>query len=680
MTNIVFGVFRFTFRQLIIWSLVLSFCVFGLAIGILHGIYLELPSLDIPSLNPSLSTRIFDRNGNLLHTTGSRTARRRLIKLDNIPNHLKFAFTSIEDQRFFNHFGIDFQRILGALIVDLKARRLAHGASTITQQLVRNVYLSHEKTLTRKIKEIMLALKLEYSLTKNEILEMYLNTVYFGGSYYGLAAASQGYFAKEPQDLSPSESALLAAILKAPNRYSPRQDYDRAIRRSQTVLTKMKELDVISEAVYIEAIKDKPEIQPLIDQSISQDSKAPYFTAHVVRELVRMLGWKKLLTGGYRVITTLDSEVHEIARKSFLDASIFKMHPLSSTPDLQGAFIVREVASGEVLSLIGGRDYDLSAFNRATQARRQPGSCFKPFVYAAAFEEGLPPNLILNDEPLSFFVKKLNKEWTPENYGGLYHGPSILRTALEHSYNMIAIKLLDKIGLQPTIALAQKAGIQSPLDANLTLALGSTEVTPLELAGAYSTFANQGIYSQSRFILRVEDRTGRVIYESKALEREAMSSKSAYQTLSMMRSVVTNGSGQKANIKGIEIAGKTGTNQDYIDAWFVGLTPELATLVTFGYNDRKSLGSKTPSSKIAAPVVGDFYRNLYLARPSMFQRHLIDLKPPGLIEKRICRTSGLLARESCPKKTMEVFSKEETPQIACPIHTSSNSENILDGL
>lgn len=672
-------IFKLLFRQVMIWTLVVFFCTSGLLLGILHGIYLELPSLDIPSLNPSLSTRIFDRDGNLIHSTGSPTARRQLIKLDEIPEHVKKAFTSIEDQRFFNHVGIDFQRIVGAIIIDLKARKLVHGASTITQQLVRNVYLSHEKTLTRKIKEIMLALKLEYSLTKNEILEMYLNTVYFGGSYYGLSAASEGYFGKDPNELSISEGALLAAILKAPNRYSPRQYYERAIKRCRTVLYKMRELDVINEETYKLAIKDSPIIKPLNTKKISQDSKAPYFTSHVVRELVRMLGWKKLLTGGYRVITTLDSEIHEMARKSFLESSIFKSHPISSAPGLQGAFIVREVASGEVLSLIGGRDYDLSTFNRATQARRQPGSCFKPFVYAAAFEQGIPPNLILNDEPLTFFVKKLNKEWTPENYGGMYHGPCILRTALEHSYNMIAIKLLDKVGLKSTIELAQKSGIHSPIDANLTLALGSTEVTPLELAGAYSTFANQGIYSKSRFILRIEDRTGRVVFESKAVEREAMSSKSAYQTLSMMRSVVTNGSGKKADVSGIEIAGKTGTNQDYIDAWFVGLTPEITALVTFGYNDRKSLGSKTPSSKIAAPVVGSFFKELYKTRPNTFQRSIIDLKPPGLLERRICRISGLLARDTCPKKTNEVFSIEELPQIACPIHSSTNSDGMLDG-
>lgn len=671
--------FKVVFRQIIIWALVTFFCLSGLVLGILHGIYLELPSLDIPSLNPSLSTRIFDRNGNLLHTTGSSTARRQLIKLDDLPEHLRKAFTSIEDQRFFNHFGIDFRRIIGAIIIDLKAGKLVHGASTITQQLVRNVYLSHEKTLTRKIKEIMLALKLEYSLTKNEILEMYLNTVYFGGSYYGLAAASEGYFGKDSTELSVSESALLAAILKAPNRYSPRQNYDRAMKRCRTVLYKMKELEVINNETYEMALRDKPLIKPLKTKKISQDSKAPYFTSHVVRELVRMLGWRKLLTGGYRVITTLDSQVHQIAKKSFLEASIFQKYPVSSTPDLQGAFIVREVASGEVLSLIGGRDYNLSSFNRATQARRQPGSCFKPFVYAAAFEQGIPPNLILNDEPLTFFVKKLNKEWTPENYGGMYHGPSILRTALEHSYNMIAIKLLDKVGLKSTIELAQKSGIHSPIDANLTLALGSTEVTPLELAGAYSTFANQGIHSKSRFILRIEDRNGRLIFESKAIEKEAMSSKSAYQTLSMLRSVVTHGSGKKANVSGIEVSGKTGTNQDYIDAWFVGLTPEISALVTFGYNDRKSLGSKTPSSKIAAPVVGTFFKKLYLAKPNIFQRNIIDLKPPGLLKRRICRTSGLLARDTCPKKTNEIFSKEELPQIGCPIHSSTNSDSILDG-
>ena len=238
MLKFIYRSLKYFTRQCVLWLLILMFCLGGLIAGILHDIYLELPSLDIPRLNPSLSTRIYDRNGNLLHTTRGRTARRRLINLSDIPSHVKLAFTSIEDQRFFSHFGIDFRRILGALIIDLKVRRLAHGASTITQQLVRNVYLSHEKTITRKIKEIMLALKLEYSLTKTEILEMYLNTVYFGGSYYGLAAASKGYFNVEPRDLSVAQASLLAAILKAPNRYSPRNNFDKAMKRRRTVLFK----------------------------------------------------------------------------------------------------------------------------------------------------------------------------------------------------------------------------------------------------------------------------------------------------------------------------------------------------------------------------------------------------------------------------------------------------------
>ena len=236
---------------------------------------------------------------------------------------------------------------MGALIIDLKVRRLAHGASTITQQLVRNVYLSHEKTITRKIKEIMLALKLEYSLTKTEILEMYQHSVF--AVAHGLAAASKGYFNVEPRDLSVAQASLLAAILKAPNRYSPRNNFDKAMKRRRTVLFKMRELDVINDARYRAALREEITVKPAQTQSFSQETKAPYFTSQVVRELVRMLGWRKVLTGGYRVITTLDSEIHAIARKAFLGASLFKTNPLSTTPDLQGAFVVREVDSGEVV-------------------------------------------------------------------------------------------------------------------------------------------------------------------------------------------------------------------------------------------------------------------------------------------------------------------------------------------
>jgi penicillin-binding protein 1A len=655
-------------------GLLLFSILMGVGVGVIQGLWETLPEIHAPDLRPAVTTRLFDRNGFLLETIGRRESREKLVQLKGLPEHVKNAFIAIEDERFRVHFGIDLVRIMGALIIDIRSGRFAHGASTITQQLIRNVYLSPEKSIIRKLREVILALKMEYRFTKDEILEMYLNTVFFGGNSYGIESASLHYFARSSSSLSIAEVALLAGMLKAPNKYSPIRHKKRALGRQRLVLAKMLELRYITHRQYVAALEE--EIRPRQTTLTRQENrKAPFFTQQVRKELVRLVGTKKMREGGLRVYTTLDWKTHEIARAAFLDSDIFSTHPLTKNPDLQGAFIVREVATGDVLALIGGRDFSTSRFNRATLARRQPGSCFKPFVYASAFEQGIPTNLIVNDEPISYYIAAEKKEWTPENYGGIYHGPSILRTALEHSYNVVAIRLLEKSGIGKTIALTRKMGIESYLRPDLTLALGSTEVTALELISAFSTFANQGIYTAPRFILRIEDSSGEVLYRSGFEEREAISEATAYKVFSMMQSVVANGSGRRARVPGLKLAGKTGTNQDYIDTWFVGMTSQMAALVTFGYNSRKSLGEKAPSSRVAAPVIGDFFRNLVVLKPELLGLQTEPKFPAGLVRRRICRVSGLIASSFCPNPVQENFDQRQEPRAVCPVHGAKGVEN-----
>jgi len=661
------------FLSLFLIFLGISAVLSGMVGGILQGFWESLPQIHAPDLRPAVRTQIFDRNGELLQTLGSTNSRLKLVRLHDLPSHVGNAFIAVEDERFRSHFGIDLVRIIGAIIVDIRTGKFAHGASTITQQLIRNVYLSPEKSITRKVKEIILALRMEYQFTKDEILEMYLNTVFFGENFYGIETASKEYFGTSAQDLDVAQAALLAGLLKAPNYYSPLRNMERAVFRQKLVLGKMLEKKFITLHQYDQAVNAKIQLGKNASGE-NEVAEAPYFTQVVISEAMRLLGRKNLFEGGLKIHTTLDLGLHRIARQVFDRAKVFQSAEARTDMGLQGAMVVRDVSTGDILSLIGGRDYEISKFNRATQARRQPGSCFKPFIYAAAFETEIPANLILNDEPISYYIASEKKEWTPENYGGIYHGPCILRTALEHSYNVIAIKLLERTGVPQTIEIARKMGIDSFMEPNLTLALGSTDVTPVELVSAYSTIANFGVYTAPRFINRIEDPNGIILFRGNREEREAISEGSAYKVFSMMESVVENGSGKAARAKGLRIAGKTGTNQDYIDTWFIGMTRKIAALVTFGYNTRKSLGTRAPSSKVAAPVIGDFLRSLKMRMPDYLEEpEELNHVPRSLTPAEICRVSGLLASPSCRYTVMENFDLDKDPKAVCPVHGVSTA-------
>ncbi len=639
----------------------------GMVLGMLENIWDELPEVAAQDLSPALTTRIYDRHGNLLDTVADMNSRMQLARFEELPDYVPQAFIAIEDERFYSHIGIDPIRIVGALIVDLKKGGLEHGASTITQQLIKNVYLSPEKTFTRKIREMILAMRMEFKFTKEEILEMYLNTVFFGVNFYGIESAAYNYFSKTAKELSVAEAASLAAVLKAPNRYNPMTNPELAHSRQRVVLGKMLELGYINREQYEAAAKGPVEIRRPEEVRKTRTGKAPWFVEEVKRELISRFGYTRVHSGGLRVYTTLDLELQELAEKAFLSGSIFSTYPLTQYPDLGGAFVSQDVASGDIYALVGNQDWETSQFNRATQARRQVGSAFKPIVYAAAFENGIPPNQILNDVPIFFRMESLNQEWSPQNYGGRYHGPSLLRVALEHSYNVTVVQLLDMIGVNTVIETARKLGIEAPFVPNQTIALGSTEMLPMELLSAYATFANQGIRVTPRMILRVEDSSGTVVFQSRHEEEEALSATTAYQVYDMLRSVVKNGSGRRALIPGVDVAGKTGTNQDYIDVWFVGLTPRMASIVTYGFNERISLGRKASSSRVATPVVGSYLRDVEKLRPGWLNGGGVPV-PREIRKYRICSHSGLLAVSGCPHSVEEAFEESQVPQTPCPLH------------
>jgi len=635
--------------------------------GILQGIWESLPEVYAADLSPALTTRIYDRNWELLDTVADMTSRLNLVRIEDLPEHIPNAFVAIEDERFYSHFGIDPIRIVGVILQNLQKGSLTAGASTITQQLIRNIYLSPEKNFTRKIREMILAMRMEYRFTKREILEMYLNTVFFGQSYFGIESAAYNYFSKTTRDLTIAEVSVLASMMKAPNRYNPLTNPDLSRRRQRIVLSKMLELGMIHRREYEDSIREQIVIRQPVEKRKAIAGKAPYFVEHVKKELVEILGYRKVYEGGLRVLTTLDFQLQSIAREVFLTAPLFQTYPLEQFPDLSGAFVVRDVTTGEVLSMIGGRSFETSQFNRVTQARRQVGSSIKPILYAAALENGVPANLVLNDVPVVYRMEHLNQEWSPQNYGGRYHGPSLLRTALEHSYNVTAVQLIEKTGVGKVVEMARKLGITVPFQNNRTIALGSTEILPMEMVSAFSVFANQGIYVKPVSILRVEDPGGIVLYEARHQEFEAMAEESAYQLYDMLRSVVNRGSGRRAKVAGLDVAGKTGTNQDYIDAWFVGLTPKIAVAVTFGFNDRITLGKKASSSAVAAPVVGDFLKSVKEKIPGYFDGYEV-VRPKNIETSPICSDSGMLAGKGCKTRILENFKKGKEPKVLCPIH------------
>ncbi|MEK7232458.1 MAG: PBP1A family penicillin-binding protein [Elusimicrobiota bacterium] len=653
---------------------------------------------------PSLTTRVFDSKGTVISELS--IEKRALLPLSKIPVDLQNAVIAVEDDAFIKHWGISPKGILRSSVRNLIARRVVQGASTITQQLAKQIFLKPERKFTRKIREVLLALEIERNFSKPEILQLYLNQVYFGEGAYGAQAAARNYFAKEVSEMTLADCALLAGLIRAPRANSPFFKTENARKRRYVVLQRMFDAKLITLAEANEAnAQPIPLVKPL-----GFDAQAPFFVEHVRRKLEQKYGTAAVWRGGMKVYTTLDLDMQkkaeEIMEKALVefDAKAEVEHErkltellatgeplppeISTAPlaKIQGAFVVIDIKTGAVRAMIGGRD---SHFNRVTQAKRQPGSTFKPFVWAAALGSGMTAASMVDDTPLAFYFDgrdwrllegatdqySINlatqpfasspdfKIWVPGNYDGKFFGSITLRKALSQSRNISSINLISQVGPPLVVELAKRAGIRSELEPAPALGLGASVVTPLEMTAAFGTFANGGIAVTPYTLDRVMDASGKQLEDHVPSDKEAMTPQLAYLVTNLLKGVVQNGTGHYASTLGRPLGGKTGTSNDNRDLWFIGFTPDLVAGAWMGYDDFSSLGRKdwTGGSTVVpwwTEIMGEILKN-YPKRDFP--------APASVVFVAIDKEQGLLYQPACPKanKLLEAFAQGTEPKEYC---------------
>ena len=643
-----------THVQLTLFLLAIS-AALTLALGAAFFIFI---SLDIPAIgslkhyNPSTASIIYDSAKQPI-TYVSRE-NRTLVPLSAMPELLPQAFVAAEDSRFYQHSGVDAWSIIRALIHNIRAGERGQGGSTITQQVARALLLTPEKTYTRKIKEAILAYRIDTALSKEEILHIYLNQIYLGSSAYGVEAAAQIYFDKRVQDLNLAEIALLAGLPQAPSRYSPFRNFKLAKNRQLYVLNRMAEEGYITPTAAQKAFEATLLWNPAKEGPIENN----YFIEHVKAYVQNKYGSEALLTGGLRIYTTLDQNMQNAANMAIKRGTAKWAIRQSKHADTlpQAALISMEVKTGYVRAMVGGTDFEKSQFNRATQARRQAGSAFKPFVYAAALENGMTPATMIVDEPIHFRGATSMQYWAPKNYNNKFEGPTSFRNALVHSRNIPTIKILQQVGAANTIDLARRLGLTSPLVKDLSLALGTSGVSPLEMTRAYAAFANNGRMPQAIFIEKIVDSTGKVLEEQHPAFNEALDPRVAYQMTHILEGVISDGTARGISSFGAPAAGKTGTTDQNIDAWFVGYTPELTTCVWIGHDQNISLGTAETGGLAAAPIWLDFMNQAKTTYPATGGFPV----PPGIVMLPMDNATGRPGTKTGGSVTLEAF-REDTP-------------------
>jgi penicillin-binding protein 1A len=566
-----------------------------LACIIAFNLYLAMlpPIKNLKTYSPNLVTQFVSQDGEIIKTFSAYKAM--TVKPEDIPDNLKYALIATEDKNFYKHRGFDLFALFRSLFCNIQANRYSQGASTITQQLARILFLSNEKTIDRKVKELVISHRIEKSLSKDEIMAFYLSTVYLGEGAYGAAAAADVYFGKTLDQLTLAECALIAGLPQAPSVYSPYRRPDLALKRRAVVLKRMRKQGYITKAQYKQALHEPIYLQK--NHSRTSLNKAPYFVDYALKEL-ESLGFseQEISRGGYKVTTTLNYHAQEAAQIAV--NKYLRSYGLSSE-DEQVALFSMDVANGKILAYLGGKDYRESQYDRVTQAIRQPGSSFKVFVYAAAIQAGKTPNDIYDDTPLHM------GPWSPKNYGNKYRRQLPLHTALALSSNVIAIRLLKDTGMDNTIRMARDLGISTPIEKNLTLALGTNAVKMYEIVRAYAAFANAGIQPTPYAIDKVETSSGEVLYQAKPSYKRVLDPYVAASMTAMLQRVVEAGTGKAARIPNRQVAGKTGTTDDYRDAWFIGYTPEIVTGVWVG-NDRNKAHKKITGGSVPALIWHDY--------------------------------------------------------------------------
>ncbi len=618
------------------------------------------------SLEPELITYLFDE---------SREKRRRIL-YEDLPEHLVQAVLAIEDRRFFSHPGLDPFAVVGAIVRNIRTEsELPHGASTITQQLCKNFFLTPERTLKRKVQEALLAFVLERRASKEEILELYLNEVYLGqaGSFSlnGVGQAASRYFRKDVGNLTVPESALLAGMIQLPNRYNPFRHPERAEARRNAVIRAMSDAGFIDVETMEQALA-----APLMVESTSVDlTDAPYFVDLVRHQLAQHYDPNDLTTQNLSIYTTLDLHLQTLAQRA-LERGLDEVQEIiekRTTKKVQGSLIAIQPLSGKVVALVGGRSYGASQYNRVMEARRQPGSTFKPFVYLAAFEAtfedpSLPPitpATVVEDAPAVFFYE--DKEYIPQNYGDAYFGFITLRRALAKSLNVATVKVAEMVGYDRIARLwSEKLGSGAPIEPYPAIALGSFEATPYELATAYNVLASGGYKIEPVTVLRVADQGGRVLEQHYApVPERVIREESAFLLTSMLQSVMNEGTAASARARGFtaEAAGKTGTTNDYRDAWFTGYTPDLLCVVWVGFDDNTPVG--LPGSRAALPIWVDFMKAALSGKEPL----PFTVPPENIVFVDIDAETGLLATPLCSKTRSEAFIAGTEPRVSCQAHT-----------
>lgn len=552
------------------------------------------PIKNLERFIPNHVTQIISEDDVIIKTFG--VYKNTHVNSQEIPDLLKNAFISIEDKNFYKHEGYDLTALLRSTIVNIQAGRSKQGASTITQQLARILFLSSEKTYTRKIKELILARRIEKTWTKDEILAMYLNNVYLGEGAYGVGAAADVYFNKKLDKLTIAEAALIAGLPQAPSVYSPYQNPKLAIKRRNQVIKRMYANKVISKEERNEALKAPLKLRN--DYISYSQNKAPYFSDYVMRELVS-LGFSEdeISQGGYRIYTTLNYEYQQVAQSKL--STDMKAWGLNKT-EQQAALFSYETSTGKILAYVGGKDYAKSQYDRASQAVRPPGSAFKVLVYTTAVEQGMSPNMIYDDVPVTI------GDWTPNNYGKKYRGKIPAYQALAYSSNVVAAKIIMDAGVSEVIRMSRRMGINTPLENDPTICLGSNGVKLFELTNAYGVLANGGIWIKPYAVEKVVTPTGKVVYSASPSYKRVLSLDTAAKVVEMMKQVVKSGTGRAANIGG-EVAGKTGTTDNYRDAWFVGFTPDIVTGVWVGNDNNVPMAGLTGGG-LPAKIWADYMR------------------------------------------------------------------------
>lgn len=648
----------------------------------------DLPSFEqLHNIEPSLKTKIYGRNGVLLKEFY--TENRVLTPYRDMPTHLVEMLIATEDREFWDHWGIDIRRIGIMGVTNVLNMHIVGGASTITQQLSRMLFLTRKQTLERKIKEALTAIKLERTYSKEEIIEMYLNQYYFSRGAYGVAAATHLFFSKTVPELTVSECAIIIGVLRGPNINSPLNNPDKSLQARDRVLYSYCDWGGISEELRDSLVAEELMICPPVEEI----GIAPYFTETIRQHILEEYGEDALYSGGLKVYTSLDVDLQTAAETAIakkvdsLRARIERRYSLDDPnytkflPDtvdeygdpvrgyrkVQGALLAIDNSNGDILAMVGGRSFKETKFNRAIQSELQPGSAFKPFVYTACIDNGFRTTDIVDDNPIVLDIPGA-KQWRPHNFDSKFKGPITIRDAIRMSRNLVAVRLILKIQPEQAIFYARRMGITTPLAPVPSLAIGSGMVKLVEMVSAFSTFPNQGIHIPYRMVHKIVDRYNRVIEDNTAIRKEeVLSAQTAYIMVDLMRSVVDNGTGKRVRWMGFShpAGGKTGTTDNFCDNWFVGYSPQITAGVWVGFDSKLSLGRNQDGAKNGVPVWTEFMIAAHDSLP------MIEFEEPdGIVHLDVCLESGEIATDRCIDVRNEVFTEDNQPVKTCHIHPS----------